>query len=251
VRRVALRYRFFPADGVLCPTQASKLMLPPSMQRSNRIFPFHLGIDAEVFSPADPKKEDGGTILYLANIQRRKGIFVLLEAFEMIAKQFSETRLVFAGKGYQFEELKTRINQSPYSRQIEVRGNVTRADVPQTLRECSVYCLPSFGEPYGMSALEAMSCGKPLVVTNSGGLGDLVPDQGSLKVRPHNVEELAAALSSLLREEGLRKEFGLFNRGYVEQFHTWERVMEELESIYHVLMERKMPRPNIINSLDW
>jgi glycosyltransferase involved in cell wall biosynthesis len=250
LRRLALRYRFFPADGILSPTRASTMMLSPTLQTSNRVFPFQLGIDTDLFSPADTLVSSKTTILYLANIQRRKGVFVLLEAFERIAGQFPEANLVFAGEGYQFEELKMRVSQSPFRTQIEVPGNVPRSDVPQTLRRCSVYCLPSLGEPYGMSALEAMSCGKPLIVTRAGGLGHLVPDEGSLKVTPNNVEELAAALVTLLEEDGLRKTMGLFNRSYVEQFHKWDRVMENLESIYHVLIERKTACNREVAALD-
>jgi len=250
LRRVALRYRFFPADGVLSPTPASTRMLSPSLQNSDRVFPFPLAVDAELFSPAEAPVSSKTSILYLANIQRRKGVFVLLEAFEKIANQFPETTLVFAGEGYQFEELKMRVSQSRFRSQIEISGNVPRSAVPETLQECSVYCLPSLGEPYGMSALEAMSCGKPLIVTRAGGLGHLVPDQGSLKVTPGSVEELAAALVTLLQAEGLRKKMGLFNRSYVEQFHTWDRVLENLESIYHMLVDRNAARHEKIAGLD-
>jgi len=97
LRRLALRYRFFPADGILSPTRASTMMLSPTLQTSNRVFPFQLGIDTDLFSPADTLVSSKTTILYLANIQRRKGVFVLLEAFERIAGQFPEANLVFAG----------------------------------------------------------------------------------------------------------------------------------------------------------
>ncbi len=74
-----------------------------------------------------------------------------------------------------------------------------------------------------MSALEAMACGKPLVVTNAGGLGHLVPDQGSLKVAPGEAPALATALLRLLQEPELQHKMGRFNRSYVMAKHSWDR----------------------------
>jgi L-malate glycosyltransferase len=230
--------QFFRSDGILSPTPASAARLPRSVRQSDRSFPFHLGIDVEEFRSDASARPNEPTVLFLANMQERKGVFVLLSAIDRVFEQLPSAKLILAGNGGQLEEVRRRVEQSPYRKRIQLLGHVCREDVPRTLRACSVYCLPSFGEPYGMSALEAMACGKPLVITNAGGLGHLVPDQGSLKVPPGDVPSLAAALLRLLQDLPLQEEMSLFNRNYVKKYHSWDRVIAELENIYFELMQR-------------
>jgi glycosyltransferase involved in cell wall biosynthesis len=98
-----------------------------------------------------------------------------------------------------------------------------------------VYCLPSLGEPFGVSALEAMASGLPVVSTTAGGLGHLVPDEGGIKVAPRDPAALADALISLLRDPGRRAEMGRVNREVVMRDYDWERVVDRLESFYRQL----------------
>ncbi len=229
---------FLRADGILSPTPASAARLPGAMRQSDRSFTFPLGIDLNRFHPDASVAPNEPTVLFLANVEERKGVFVLLSAFERVIERFPCAKLILAGGGGQLNEVRRRVQQSPYRNRIHLPGHISREDVPRTLRACSVYCLPSFGEPYGMSALEAMACGKPLVVTNTGGLGHLVPDQGSLKVAPGDVPALADALLRLLKDDLLQAEMGRFNREQSETHHSWDGVIGELENIYFELLLR-------------
>jgi len=229
-----LSNQFARADGILSPTPASAARLPGSA----RVIPFHLGIDTEQFSPDPSARPDKPTILFLANMQTRKGIFVLLSAFERVLEALPTAELLLAGDGEQLNEVRSRIEKSSRPAQIRLLGRVSRPDVAATMRACSLYCLPSFGEPYGMSALEAMACGKPLVVTNEGGLGYLVPDQGCLKVPSRDASALGQALIRILKDDGLQERMGSFNRDHVTRYHRWDRVVEHLEDIYAQLMQQ-------------
>jgi len=117
--------------------------------------------------------------------------------------------------------------------QIFLVGNAERTNVCQYMRQCTVYCLPSYGEPFGMSALEAMSCGKAVVATNVGGLAHLVPDRGGRKVPPRNAQALANALLEILCSPELQTKMGQYNRSLVEKKYSWEQVIMQLESIYY------------------
>ena len=83
-----------------------------------------------------------------------------------------------------------------------------------------------------MAALEAMSSGLPVVATNTGGLGHLVPDQGGLKVTQGSHQALAAALIRLLEDPNLRRQCGNYNRTLVVREYAWPQVVERLEGIY-------------------
>ena len=101
-----------------------------------------------------------------------------------------------------------------------------------TMQACDVYCLPSYGEPYGMTALEAMACARPVVATAAGGLQHLVPSDGGRKVPPGDGATLAEALRELLSDPQLRRAMGERNRAEIERRFAWSRVGERLEAIY-------------------
>jgi glycosyltransferase involved in cell wall biosynthesis len=146
--------------------------------------------------------------------------------------------LLVAGPwGEDFDEVKQQISSMSCRVQIKLLGSVERADVPKLMHDCTLYCMPSYGEAFGMGALEAMACGKPVVGTDAGGLRYLIPDEGGRKVPPGDAQALADALLEILGSPELQVKMGQYNRSLVEKIYDWERVTEQLESIYYKLKE--------------
>ena len=192
------------------------------------------GIDPEAFRPASvqPSSTEPPTIMFLSNVWRRKGIFVLLDAFERVQQKMPGAQLVIAGSGSELDEVTERVKNHPAGQHIRLLGFVPREKVAATLQTCSVFCLPSFGEPFGMAALEAMSCGKPLVCTNSGGLAYLANPEGSIMVPPHDSTSLADALVQVLADPAAAQRMGQANRKYVLEKYSWDAIIDRLEGIY-------------------
>ncbi|MBW4649282.1 MAG: glycosyltransferase family 4 protein [Kastovskya adunca ATA6-11-RM4] len=199
------------------------------------------GIDTTLFSPAcrQDTRQETPTILFLANLEQRKGIFTLLEAFENVAETLPTCKLTIAGAGAATERVQQQVSTMSCKSQILLLGRVEREEVPELMRQCSVYCLPSYGEPFGMSALEAMACGKPVVATNAGGLAHLVPEQGGRKVAPKDAQALTEALLEILTSPELQQKMGQYNCSIVEATYSWERVIEKLECIYYSVRESR------------
>jgi glycosyltransferase involved in cell wall biosynthesis len=198
------------------------------------------GIDQRVWTPGN-HDHDGQDVLFVANVQRRKGIFVLLDAFARLSRELPAARLVVAGAGSESDEVRRRVERSPSLRRVEIVGHVHRDRVPNVMRACAVYCLPSFGEPFGMTALEAMACGKPVVATDAGGLRHLVDDQGGRRVPVGDPAALAAALREILVAPELQRQMGQHNRAMVEAKYAWARVIDRLEDVYREAIAA--PRP--------
>ncbi len=224
------------ATALLVSTPAAVSEISKFVSNKNKIYELPLGIDSTLFSP-DPNKytreQEDPSILFLANLEYRKGIFTLLDAFESVVAALPSCRLIIAGSGTQLEEIQRRISTMSCKSQISLVGKVEHTNVCQYMRQCTVYCLPSYGEPFGMSALEAMSCGKAVVATNAGGLAYLVPDQGGRKVPPRDAQALANALLEILCSPELQTKMGQYNRSLVEKKYSWEQVIMQLESIYY------------------
>jgi glycosyltransferase involved in cell wall biosynthesis len=116
-------------------------------------------------------------------------------------------------------------------------GHVDREDAPAVVRDGDIFCAPSYAEPFGLSALEAMACARPVVATDSGGLRHLVDRSGGRLVRAGDAAGLAAALGELLDDPDLRSRMGAHNRRVVEERFSWSRVGDRLEEAYAEVLD--------------
>jgi glycosyltransferase involved in cell wall biosynthesis len=234
----ALQQRF--ADHLLltAPVAANRLVSLGRV-RIPRSYIAH-GIDTELFSPGETNGlEDKTSVLYLAHLTRRKGIFDLVNAFSHVISAHPDCTFYVVGTGPEAEAVRQLADQLNIAERIEFLGHVDRLATPAIYRNCSIYCLPSNGEPYATTVIEAMSCGKPIVFTNAGGLPHLVGPEGGIGVEVGDVEGLSQALCRLLGDPAGRKAMGERNRRHVVETMTWDRVIDRLEEIYIATIEGK------------
>lgn len=191
-----------------------------------------LGVDDTWWRPAANGGSPGREVLFLASLDRRKGIHVTLDAFERLTGEFPDARLLVAGGGQERAGIAARLAGTPLRDRVRLLGPLDRDGTVAAMQACDVYCLPSLGEPFGLTALEAMACAKPVVATRSGGLAHLVPDDGGRKVAPGDAVGLAGALGELLADPELGRRLGAHNRCLVEERYSWSRVADRLEELY-------------------
>jgi L-malate glycosyltransferase len=221
------------------PAAASKVS--GHFRRQLHVRELPLGIDERVWV-APRGRQPGQDVLFLASLDIRKGIYVALDAFWRLVTQYPEARLLVGGAGPELEEVRRRVRASPDGARVALLGHLERDRAVTAMQGCDVYCLPSFGDAHPLTALEAMACGKPLVVTSAGGLGHIVPDEGGRKVPAGDAAALASALGELLADPGLRRAMGAHNRRVVEEHYSWARVVDRLEVIYEEAIRDPRPR---------
>jgi glycosyltransferase involved in cell wall biosynthesis len=223
------------AAGLLIATPQALTRIVRRDRHRDRIYEVPHGIDLERFIergeiPARP------SILFLAGVARRKGIFTLLEAFERVSALVRDALLVIAGSdGGDLPEVRQRVAAMPAAR-VQILGAVDRRQVPELMRSHSVYCLPSYGEPFATTILEAMACGVPIVATRAGGMPDLVSGEGGRLVPPRDVDALAAALLEVLGSRGVQRRMGRHNRMRVEAKFDAEKAVDRLEDAYRAIL---------------
>jgi glycosyltransferase involved in cell wall biosynthesis len=217
---------------LLLSTPAAEAKLPRRLP-STRIEVLPPGIEAGRFVAEEPvARGDAPTILFLANVQIRKGVLTLVEAFEQVVVDVPDARLIIAGGGPDEPAVRERVAGSPARERIELVGNVARERIADMLAAADVFCAPSYGEPFGLSPLEAMAAGLPVVSTNSGGLAHLVPPGGGVQVPPRDATALGEALAALLRDPARRAAMGRVNRETVARRYEWSSVIDRLEELY-------------------
>ncbi len=176
------------------------------------------------------------SIVFLANLEYRKGIFTLLDAFDAMAAALPECTLEVWGDGNETQSVRQRVAQSPFRDRISLRGRAAREKVGEIMRSHSVYCMPSYGEPFGMTILEAMASGVPVVTTNVGGPAFLIDEQGGRVVPMRDALKLADALIEVLSSEALQRSMGQYNRRRIEQEFDWSRSLDKMEAVYEKVL---------------
>jgi L-malate glycosyltransferase len=248
----ALQQRFAHSLLLATPAAASRLEHRSAFSRME-LLPH--GIDSDFFCPkedraaqSDSSGKDSTEILFMASLVRRKGIFDLLQAFDRVAARFPRARLAIAGDGSELLEARCAASGLSVSDRVSFLGHQDRIRAVTLLQNTDIYCLPSHGEPYGMTAVEAMSCGKPLVVTDAGGLGCLVDDKGGLRVPVGDIQALADALCTLIADPRRREAMGDHNRRRVLETMSWDRVIDRLEEIYIAAIAKGPRGPEASNT---
>lgn len=197
------------------------------------------GVDLSAFAvPDEHRAPHPPTAIFLANLRAHKGIFTLLDAFDEVARRLPDAQLIVAGGGPDEQAVRDRVAASPAVARIELLGPVARDEIPAVLARADVACQPAHFEPFGWSAVEAMACGLPLIVTNAGGLASVVPGDAAVKVPVDDPRALADALEAVLRDPARRAAMGAAGRRAVAANFDWPRVIDHLEQVYDGVVER-------------
>ena len=187
-------------------------VFPELSGRSSYIFN---GVDLEELeSPAPdfPKTDSRDYLLCVASYEEKKGIDVLIRAFAQASGRDS-TDLILVGDGPIRSQLEQLAKQLRVDGSIRFLGEINRATTVNLLRHCKAVILPSRFEPFGIAAVEALACKRPLIATKVGGLCEIVQDGFSgLLVEPDCPEALSIALDRLSTSPELRK--NLAKNGY-------------------------------------
>jgi glycosyltransferase involved in cell wall biosynthesis len=230
------------ASAILLTTEAaaSRISFPHRWKAPVHYLPH--GIDTDVFRPAETYRDGDGrrtVILFYANISERKGVMDMLTAFGKIAAEFHLAELWIAGEGDQLDAAMKLASSLQARGRIHFLGAQTRDQAVYLMQQSDIFCLASHGEPYGMTVLEAMSCGLPVIVTDAGGARYLADDEGSLRVPVKSPSALALAAAKLLADPQLRRQMGLRNRQRAQFGFAWGKVIDRLEGIYQLTLESR------------
>ncbi|MFC5182702.1 glycosyltransferase [Actinomadura harenae] len=224
----------------LCADEVAELLRLDASLGRVRVIP--CGVDVGAFTPEGPVAGRGGggaRILTLSRLIRRKGIENVVAALRelpgaelVVAGGPPEARL---GEDAEVRRLRNVAREAGVSERVRFLGRVPREDVPALLRSADVFvCVPWY-EPFGMTALEAMACGVPVVASAVGGFLDTVEDgvTGFL-VSPSRPEMLPEALAKLLGDAELRESFGKAAVVRAQEY-SWDRIAEKTMAVYRGL----------------
>ncbi len=117
-------------------------------------------------------------------------------------------------------------------------GRIADADLPAYYAAADVSVVPSYYEPFGLVAIEAMASGTSVIASDVGGLQyTVVSEQTGLLVPPRSWERLAAALDRLLTDEAWRLQLGQAAQARVRKHFSWQGVAQQLNHLYERVLQ--------------
>jgi len=207
-------------------------LLPKRLVEKTPIIP--LGVDTRKFNWVNNEKTSQSLIIFFAGtIESYKGIKYLLKGMQIVKKSYPDVKLIMAGAGIEFEYFKTLTKKLALNGNVEFLGPVNFNNMPKLYQQCDIFCLPSMFEAFGMSIIQAMSCGKPVVSTRVGGIPEIIKEEKSgILVPPGDAEGLARAIIRLAKNKTLRQKMGVYNRKLCIAKYDWDVIVGRFEEIY-------------------
>jgi glycosyltransferase involved in cell wall biosynthesis len=198
-----------------------------------RLHVIHLGVD-EAFTPEGPSLDTGVPyVVMVSEFSRRKGFAEAYATIGALADAGYPHRLVVGGRvqPWQRQLFDDLLGAAPNRDRIEVRGFV--ADLPALYRGADACIVPSRSEGFGLSALEAMACGTPVVAFDNSALPEVI-DSGGILVPDGDVGAMVAGIRSVLDHGEVRSELRERALARARTF-TWDRCAREHTEVYAAL----------------
>jgi len=209
------------------------------------------GIPLDKFCPGPPSSRlrselgltaDDRVLLIVSRLTPWKGHMTLLEAVARLADRWPRLKMVVVGEVAFWEadyeqQLKQRAAELGLTERVLWTG--FRSDVPELLRLCDIFVLPSVGEPFGRVIIEAMATGRPVVATKSGGVPEVVVDgQTGLLVPPEDAQCLGGAIQTLLADSQRGQQMGAQGLTRAHQLFSADRVAQQAQELYQRILSK-------------
>ncbi|MFL7790601.1 MAG: glycosyltransferase family 4 protein [Anaerolineae bacterium] len=178
-----------------------------------------------------------GYLLFVGTLEPRKNLPGLLQAYRLLrdARTTDEPLVLVGGKGWLYDEIFERVETLQLTQHVRFLHDVPDVDLPGLYSAAGLLTTPSFYEGFGLPALEAMSFGTPVVVSDRASLPEVVGEAGLL-VNPDDPEDIAQALARVLTEEPLRARMREQGLAQAARF-TWDKAARETLAVYGEVLE--------------
>jgi len=177
-------------------------------------------------------------LLYVGRLFPEKSIHTIIEALPHIVKKHPDTHFMIVGIGHLKQKLEKLAEKLKVDRYITFLGLVSEEDKIFAYNACDIFILPSLAELEGMVVLEAMACGKPIIISDAEMSASrfFVEDNGFL-FKTQDEKHLAEQAIQLIADLELRQKMGKVSLGRSKDFDI-QRSVDKLEEVYYFVLEK-------------
>ena len=190
---------------------------------------------------------NGKIVLYVGRLVHEKGVHVLIGALPKVLRVLPNVKLVIVGEGGMKESLLKEALHFGIQDKVFFTGFVDEKTLISLYKVSDVAVFPSLYEPFGITALEAMAAKVPVVVSDVGGLSEIVEhDETGVKVHPDNSDAVGWGIIRVLKDKiyanNIRKNA---YRRIVEDYN-WGKISDETIEVYQQLVATIPPKPAVM-----
>ena len=182
------------------------------------------GVDLSYFRDLYALPEEK-IVFFVGRVEYQKGVHTLLEAVPRVLVQCPQAKFVFAGRGAELDNLRRRAGELGIESHVVFAGFISDHDRDRLYRVASVAVFPSLYEPFGIVALEAMAAQCPVIVSEVGGLKEVVRCcESGVTVPPGDPESLARGIVRVLTQPDLAQSWAATAYQFVRDKYNWDRI---------------------------
>jgi len=171
-------------------------------------------------------------VLFVGRLVYEKGAQVLINAIPRILEKVN-AKFVIVGSGYMKEQLSSIVRSMGLEHKVLFTGFVDEETLLRLQSCADVSVVPSLFEPFGIVALEAMAAKSPVVVSDTGGLSEIVDhDSTGVKVFPNNTESLAWGITKILLDDNFRNNIRQNAYRKIQEKYDWHKIAQRTKRIY-------------------
>jgi glycosyltransferase involved in cell wall biosynthesis len=234
-------YLLNKANRIITTSRYLALKIPQYLRRRIDIEIIPWGVDLDLFSPANEKKESGVvTIGFAKRLHFLSGPDIVLNAFNYASNNCNQKlSLKIAGDGPMQYALKTTAANLNINGAVEWTGWLdTPAALSEFYRSLDLFIMPSRRESFGVSAVEASASGLAVIASRFGGLPEIIVDGVTgVLVDPRDTDGFGRAIVTLVNNKSLRKNMGLKGRKRAEKKYKWNNTIEKMLAIYDQMIK--------------
>jgi phosphatidylinositol alpha-mannosyltransferase len=195
-------------------------------------------VDNTTFKPVKKSKNKIINLLFVGRIVNRKGLIYLLKVIKKIAAKHSNIKLTVLGNGPEKQNAEKYVKENNLSKFVEFKGEIFGKKRIGYYQKSDIFCAPYIDEAFGITILEALACGLPIVGFQNEAFLEILKGYPypRLFVKNRNILYLSQALKQLIISEEKRNEIGKWGIRMVKDYN-WTNTAKETEKLYFKVLK--------------
>lgn len=243
LHRNILRFNLSKADKVLSTSHVMARETQRYTTQRITVTPFGVDLDEFREKPVDSLFAPGDLVIGTVKaLEQAYGIPYLIQAFKLVCSRHPRLplKLLIVGGGSMHVALQGLVDDLGLHERVTWTGRVPYDEVSRYHNMLSISVFPSNSESFGVAAIEASACGRPVVVSDVGGLPEVVEDGVTgLVVPTRDIRALAEAIGRLVLDEALRRRMGGAGRERVRELYNWNYSVRQMIDIYEGIVQTR------------
>jgi 1,4-alpha-glucan branching enzyme len=204
------------------------------------------GVNAEIYAAIDKSNlgqfrstyalPEEKIVLFVGRLVYEKGVHVLVNAIPKVLEKVN-AKFIIVGNGYMKEQLSGLVKGTGIAHKVLFTGFVDDETLRKLQTCADVSVVPSLFEPFGIVALEAMAAKSPVVVSDTGGLSEIVDhDVDGVKVYANNPDSLAWGIIRILTDQSNANRLRTIAYRKIQEKYNWDRIARQIEGTYEAVL---------------